>query len=102
MVDAPDDATSNAARRAPSTGPFNSPSMWSGHRSLWTAHCRRFVPASFWLLIGDPMTTLREAAFRHHGAHEFFIALSPHGAGPGLDHDALAGLLADEITMRRM
>lgn len=69
-------------------------------------HCWRFVPSSFRLLIEDlraiGMTTLREAAFRHHGAHEFLIALSPEGAGPGLDRNALAGLIADEITMRRI
>jgi hypothetical protein len=48
------------------------------------------------------MTTLREAAFRHHGAHEFFIALSADGAGPGMDRNALAGLMADETAMRRI
>ncbi|MDB5318287.1 MAG: hypothetical protein JWO24_4131 [Rhodospirillales bacterium] len=69
-------------------------------------HCWRFVPSSFRLLIEDlravGMTTLREAAFRHHGAHEFFIALSADGAGPGMDRNALAGLMADETAMRRI
>ncbi len=67
-------------------------------------HRCRFLGSSFWLLIEDlraiGMTTLRKAAFRHHGAHEFFIARLPNGPGP--DRVALAGLIADDITMRRI
>ncbi|WP_246503919.1 hypothetical protein [Plastoroseomonas arctica] len=69
-------------------------------------HCWRFVPSSFRLLIEDlralGMTTLREAAFRHHGTHEFFVALSADGAGPGLGRDKLAGLIAYEVAMGRI
>lgn len=69
-------------------------------------HCWRFVPSSFRLLIEDlrelGMTTLAEVAFRHHGAHEFFVALANDGPGCGMDRNQLAARIADEVSMRRL
>ena len=64
----------------------------------------RFACRLSQLVEGPPgigKATLREAAFRHRGAHAVLVAVSAAGAGPGLNCDALAAEVADEIAMRR-
>ncbi|GJE16946.1 methyltransferase domain-containing protein [Methylobacterium marchantiae] len=69
-------------------------------------HCWRFVPSSFRLLIEDLYNLgkirLRECSFQHQGAHEFFVALTIDGPGPGFDRDTFALMIAEEVAMRRL
>ena len=60
-----------------------------------------FTPNHLRLLLDDlhalGLIGLREVAFRETGSSEFYLALSPDGAGPGLSRDELIRLAALEV-----
>lgn len=69
-------------------------------------HVWRFVPSSFRLIVEDlhalGRVRLRERRFVARAGHEFFVALSRQGSGPGLSRIALAVEAQKELAAVRL